>query len=287
MKKSILFLLLQGCSFKLVAARLDTIVTSSSCDEYYNMEDIKEAYVTYNGTRLKEEECIVQFINYRTFTRQTCVKPLSLQISCNTKVEYYRMSFSISNNLEPKKLISCANASYDEWCGPTRTTYLYILFRTSWGSSDDYIQLHVYLKDLPKEDDLRNTDTNDSTSDTATWPLVIGVASIFIVGIIFVISCKRASERPPLVYQTTGGQLIMQIDQGNMNPAQSMIGCHPPQQPQGQPPVDGSFQMYPVQNAFPVPTKTEAECQSHVSFQNPSAPLSASADPPSYESVAK
>ncbi|XP_060553099.1 uncharacterized protein LOC132714287 [Ruditapes philippinarum] len=147
MGKWISFLVLAGNMLVLASAR-EIRVTSSACNDYYDMDDVGEdVYLEYSGNRLNKDECHVQFQNFRTFEKQICVKPQKINLSCSTKVEYFR--HFISEYLDPAKQFTCGQASFDEWCGPTRTNRLYIVFRTSSSSSSDNIRLHIYLKYLP------------------------------------------------------------------------------------------------------------------------------------------
>ncbi|XP_045166850.2 uncharacterized protein LOC123530174 [Mercenaria mercenaria] len=296
----ILFLFLHGCVLQLAIARLDLELTSSNCGNYYDMKDIDEAYVTYNGGWLGQYECSVEFLNYQTFSKQTCIKPINFHIGCTTEVEYHR--HFISKYLDPEKLYTCRNASLEEWCGPMRTTRFHLLIRTPASFSDN-IKMHVYLKYYPGSDDGTSSALDTSSSTGLVGVLVFVILIIFIGGII---ACnvarqrkRQALPRTPYAYQT-GGQT------GNVTQAQPLTGYNPAQPSQLHPTVQGGYQFHPMQSAYPVPqqqgyspvtgnqtvTQTDIVRQSPFDvqgrFTNPSAPPNANADPPpSYESVMK
>ncbi|XP_053378120.1 uncharacterized protein LOC123530173 isoform X2 [Mercenaria mercenaria] len=303
----ILFLFLHGCVLELALARLDLALTSSNCGDYYDMEDIGEdAYVTYNGGWLDQDECTVQFINYQVYSKQTCIKPINFQIGCATEVEYHR--HFISKYLDPEKLYTCRNASFEEWCGPLRTNRFYLLIRTSGSSSADNIKMHVYLQHYPGSDDGTLSAVDTSSSSVGLVIGVIGAVFILIIFIVSLIACKVAQQRrmqafprTPYVYQTGG-----QTGQGNIPQAQPLPGYNSAQPSQFQPTVQGGYQFHPMQSAYPVPqqqgyspatgnqpvAQTDIGPQSPLDvqgrFTNPSAPPNANANPPpSYESVTK
>ncbi|XP_045165936.2 uncharacterized protein LOC123529608 [Mercenaria mercenaria] len=308
MKKGIILLLIQECVLQLAMARLNLTLTRTVCGDYYNMDDIGESYLTYNGAQVVfMEECRVQFQNYKTYAKQTCVKLLSINFgSCATTMEYYNSGY-FSQYVKPEKRFSCQDYSYDEWCGDTRTDILNIVFRTSLERSRDSIQLHVYLKDLPKEDDPWETDS--STDVGLIIPAVCAVVVLITISSI-VIACKVAQARrmqslprTPYSYQTTSGPGNTQTAPGDMNSPQPISGYQSPQQYQSQPPTQGSYQLHPMQSAYPINQQqgsnqvpgyqpvpqADSGLQNPAGFQQPSAPppdVSTDA-PPSYESVTK
>ncbi|XP_053378117.1 uncharacterized protein LOC123528438 isoform X2 [Mercenaria mercenaria] len=314
--EKVLFLILHACVLELVVGRLYLTLASSDCGKSYNMEDIEEeAYVTYNGGWLGKEECTVEFVNYQVYSKQTCIKPVNLTIGCSTKVEYHR--YFPSQFADPEKVLTCGATYSDEWCGPLTTQRFYLVFRTSWMDSDDFVKMHLYLKYYPRDDDGDDggdgdgdDDYNDDTSDQSSsstifgivFPVVCAVVVLLVIIIVFsVIGCKRlqrpSSLRTPDMYRPASGQMDMHTGTGYTTQAQPMVGYQPPQQSQFQPTIQGSYQLHPTQSNLQVPHQQGSSQQtvgrhSPADFQgrfpSPSAPPLIDEDlPPSYESVVK
>ncbi|XP_045166848.2 uncharacterized protein LOC123530173 isoform X1 [Mercenaria mercenaria] len=304
----ILFLFLHGCVLELVLSRLDLALTSSSCGDDYKIKDInEEAYVTYNGGWLGQDECRVEFVNYQEDTKQTCIKPINFKIGCTTKVEYSHFS------KYSEKLYTCRNASFEEWCGPIGTTDFYLVIRTSGGNFYDDIKMHVYLKYYLGSDDgtlpaAAGRNLTGAVIVTALVPIVTLLVIVCIVSLIACIACRvlrrrrmQSFQRTPFVNQTGG-----QTGQGNVTQTQPLTGYNSAQPSQFQSTVQGGYQFHPMQPAYPVPqqqgyspvtgnqpfAQTDIGRQSPLdvqrSFPNPSVPLNANVDsPPAYESVTK
>ncbi|XP_060563671.1 uncharacterized protein LOC132723031 [Ruditapes philippinarum] len=323
METKILLLCLHWCFIELVMARLDLDLNSQTCGNSYNLEDVGEVHVTYNAELIDQFECSVKLINWASFTKQTCVKPLNFKLNCNTIVEYRR--HLLSKYLTPEKRYTCHNASVEEWCGPKRTAYFFLLFkRQSWvESTKQSIVIKVYLRDFPGEG--TNRVINSSSSGT-TVAVAMSVSVVFIV-IILIITCgiirRRRMEnsfpRSPYMYQTGSSQIV----QGNAAAGQHLSSYHPQQQPVGyqgppqagyqppqqapfQPGLPGNYQIHDMQSAYPGASRTASVSgpgyqpvpqteTHHVNpvltdgrFPAPSAPTSSSEDqPPSYDSVVK
>lgn len=276
------------CVFRFTSARVDLTVRSSACKNYYDMEDIGEAYVTYSGASISDG-CYIKFIKGDSFQKTICIKPTNLNLDCSTRLEYHR--HFITNYIDPDVTFSCNNVPYSEWCGGVRTSSLYIVFKTSGNNYVDNIKLHVYLKELPKEE------YKSPWSKTASHSSSVGIIVGVVVGVIvltIIITCvivfviiqkQRSAQRPQFAYQTTTGQVNMQT--GNTGAA--------PVQPQYLPPTQqtapGNYTWHPVQSAYPVSMQQDNSplISNHLAQQQPpSAPSNdVAAPPPSYESVDK
>lgn len=251
------------------------LVTEHSCNSYSVDASSTGTHMIYNGESPMGGSCYFTFHNIAVFEKTLCVKPVSLKLDCSTTIEYHR--HYIDNN-DFSKQMSCNSLSYDEWCGPKRTSRLYVLIKKTWSvPTDIHIDLHVYLKTFSddKEDNIWSISSDNiwSISSNATSTMnvpVIVCATVFpililLTTVIIVVYCKQVRSRQSASRPLYAFQITSTHSQGNTFPLHQMAATHPSVQvgyqpvPQTMPTqIPPGYHLHPMQSAVPVQTQRDS-----------------------------
>ncbi|XP_052798143.1 uncharacterized protein LOC128230142 [Mya arenaria] len=191
-----------------VCARAETVtISSDTCGDYFDFGsdsfDGPDVTVLYKGdpvTTRRKDGCYIELYNWDS-QKTICMDVLTMNInSCRTNVSIYRNI--ISKYLEPEQSWSCRSSTCCTWCGPTRTSNLYVLVGSPQAASlpVDDVKMRFYRKRLP------NT---SETSSPHTIGIVVGfsVVVFFIFIIALLVAVKKRQQRmtnmPHVLYQAT------------------------------------------------------------------------------------
>ncbi|XP_053377424.1 uncharacterized protein LOC128547877 isoform X1 [Mercenaria mercenaria] len=265
----LLFLLLN--EVKWIHTEESITILSGTCGDMYDAEYYESVSVQYDGSDvLYDNPCSVEFYKASN-DHYLCVSGKEIKLDCDTVLEYH--DGFVKNYIPPEKKMLCNSTFLDEWCPSQYQDNIYVVIRKPQRSTSDVIRLHVYLKEVPD---------NDEDSFPTRIILVSVLPAVIIIIISVVVMCIRLKvahtygRQSNVAYQTTSG--TVNIQGGSPYPTtQPPLGQGGKQQFSG---PQGNYNVHTMQTAYPV--------QGNSAFgQNYSsaAPSNTASLPPPYESV--